>query len=275
MDGNLAAVMLDAVHLKKVADRLVNTRESRRFLRDLDGGFAELLAGSPTGTSRSSRLAPDRPTMANGKPWIGPQVASLSVNERDGREKAVQRAFFCHGEVTVGARRLELLDMEFDTRPGTNGVDLLAMPEDAPAVRCIVELKYADSRSLGDSPVKAMVQALAYATDARAHEDVLNLQQRHDVSRRDVPRFPRGWVAALLVAANERYWREWRRRLQGEFSRLPDLAARIGALLVPGAWVHWAAFPDLPPTDRAAHRSGVYLPRVRCDACRWHEPLFT
>lgn len=254
---------LDAGELKRLAGTLENAREARAFLRDLNAAF------SLPRTSGSFENTPD---------WKGgPRKASLTVNHSEDGEKAAQRAFFLHGEVTIGSQRygsqrIVLLDMEFPASPGKNRIDLLGMPDgpsnERGSVRTIIELKYGKE---GVSPVSALMQALAYCVDVRRHEEQLHLQARHDVSRHEVERFPHDWLPTVIVAANEAYWTNWRRVLKEQWPCLEDLSTRVAEVLGRQSWVRWARFPDLPDVQRREHPTGKYLPRVRCGDCRWED----
>jgi len=206
--------------------------------------------------------------------WEGPKEASLLVDQkRVESETAAQRAYFCHGEVELEPLgRLILMDLEFPTRPRGSRIDLLAMPERAPEMRCIIEMKYTpQGKKKGDSPVAALFQALSYAQDAELNLPLLANQDRHNISRRDFPRFPDGWTPCLVVAANRFYWSEWERKLETEYSQLTQLASVVSEHTgIEG--IHWASFADLKPGQAPSHPSGKVLPRVTCADCRWETP---
>jgi hypothetical protein len=77
---------LDTELLKRAAKSFANTDTSAHFLDNLDSEFPKLFSDS--GTTRSKRLAPDKPTMVDGSTWSGGRKASMTLNETDAGGKS-------------------------------------------------------------------------------------------------------------------------------------------------------------------------------------------
>ncbi len=257
----------DAEHIHNLAKSVNKLDGAKAFLEDLPSAVEQIHAGSATRPVRSRKLHPTKALREDETEWRGPKKASLTVKATETGEKAAQRAYFLHGEICVGGRAYTLLDLEFPTRPGDFKIDLLAVPSDGSSTRSIIELKYGKPAAAGESPVAALLQGLSYVIDAHVSHDVLKRQYRHDVSRRDIPRFPPGWTPELIVAANECYWAAWRDKLGGAFQSLVQLATSVTQRTeLP---VAFAEFADLPVVERTPHPRGRYLPRVPCSSCAW------